>query len=153
MKYNLIKLFILFSLLTLNGLYAKEYKVIYDCSSSDSLYVKKRMWLIGKTIDMVKEQGDTSQVVLTLHGGCLPMVSKLYAENVPDKDVKNIKQAQENLISLSKRKNVKIIACAMALRANAIDQKEVLPFITIVKNSFIDTIYYQNSGYALMTFK
>lgn len=62
-------------------------------------------------------------------------------------------KAQDYLKGLSERKNVKIIACAMSLRANAIEQKEVLPFIQIVKNSFIDTIYYQNLGYALMTFK
>lgn len=140
-------------ILTFTTLSAKEYKAVFDCSSSDADYIKSRIWLVGKTIDMIKEQGDTSQVVLTLHGGCVPMVSKLYNEIVPDEDVQKIKQAQDYLKSLSKRKNVKIIACAMSLNANAIEKKEVLPFIQIVKNSFIDTIYYQNLGYALMTFK
>lgn len=149
----MIKLFLLFNLLLISILQAKEYKVVYDCSSSDANYIKSRMWLVGKTMDMIKEQGDTSQVVLTLHGGCVPMVSKLYNEIVADEDVQKIKQAQDYLKSLSKRKNVKIIACAMSLRANAIEKKEVLPFIQIVKNSFIDTIHYQNIGYALMTFK
>lgn len=140
-------------ILTFTTLSAKEYKAVFDCSSSDADYIKSRIWLVGKTIDMIKEQGDTSQVVLTLHGGCVPMVSKLYNEIVPDEDVQKIKQAQDYLKSLSKRKNVKIIACAMSLNTNAIEKKEVLPFIQIVKNSFIDTIYYQNLGYALMTFK
>ncbi|MDQ7046836.1 MAG: DsrE family protein [Sulfurovum sp.] len=134
-------------------LHSKEYKVVYDCSSSDAQYIKSRMWLVGKTMDMIKEQGDTSQVVLALHGGCVPMVSKSYDWIVADEDVQNIKQAQDYLKSLSKRKNVKIIVCAMSLNSNAIEKKEVLPFIQIVKNSFIDTIYYQNLGYALMTFK
>lgn len=149
----MIKLFLLFNLLSISILQAKEYKVVYDCSSSDANYVKSRMWLVGKTMDIIEEQGDTNQVVLTLHGGCVPMVSKLYDEIVPDEDVQSIKQAQDYLKSLSKRKNVRIIACAMSLSANAIDKKEVLPFIQIVKNSFIETIYYQNLGYALMTFE
>lgn len=149
----MIKLFLLFNLLSITILQAQEYKVVYDCSSSDAHYLKSRMWLVGKTMDMIKEQGDTSQVVLTLHGGCVPMVSKLYNEIVPDEDVQKIKHAQDYLKSLSKRKNVKIIACAMSLSANAIEKKEVLPFVQIVKNSFIDTIHYQNLGYALMTFK
>lgn len=149
----MIKLFLLVNLLSISILQAKEYKVVYDCSSSDAGYIKSRMWLVGKTMDTIEEQGDTNQVVLALHGGCVPMVSKLYNEIVPDEDVQKIKQAQDYLKSLSKRKNVKIIACAMSLSANAIDKKEVLPFIQIVKNSFIDTIYYQNLGYALMTFK
>ena len=145
--------YVMMIIVTFTTLSAKEYKAVFDCSSSDANYIKSRIWLVGKTIDMIKEQGDTSQVVLTLHGGCVTMVSKLYNEIVPDEDVQNIKQAQDYLKSLSKRKNVKIIACAMSLNANAIDKKEVLPFIQIVKNSFIDTIYYQNLGYALMPFK
>lgn len=145
--------YVMMIIIAFTALSAKEYKAVFDCSSSDSNYIKSRMWLIGKTIDMIKEQGDTSRVVLTIHGGCVSMVSNLYNEIVPDEDVQNIKQAQDYLTSLSKRENVKIIACAMSLNANAIDKKEVLPFIQIVKNSFIDTIYYQNMGYALMSFK
>jgi intracellular sulfur oxidation DsrE/DsrF family protein len=132
---------------------ANEYKVVFDCSSHDASFVKSRMWLIGKTIDMMKENGDNLKVALTLHGGCVPMVSKDFEMIVPDEDIKDVKKAQEYLIDLSKRKNVKIIACAMSLSANAIDKSEVLPFINISENSFIDTIKYQNSGYALMSFK
>lgn len=139
--------------LTFTTLSAEEYKAVFDCSSSDANYIKSRIWLVGKTIDMIEEQGDTSQVVLTLHGGCVTMVSKLYDEIVPDEDIQNIKQAQDHLKSLSKRKNVKIIACAMSLNASTIEKEEVLPFVQIVKNSFIDTIHYQNMGYALMTFE
>ncbi len=134
-------------------LHANDYKVIYDCSSNDASYIKSRMWLIGKTIDMMQENGDTSKVVLTLHGGCVPMVSKDYDMIVPDEDVQSIAQAQNYLKNLSQRKNVTIIACAMSLSANAIDTKEVLPFVHISKNSFLDTIKYQNEGYAIMTFK
>ncbi|HIP15246.1 MAG TPA: hypothetical protein EYG74_07140 [Sulfurimonas autotrophica] len=147
-KYILFIFFLFFSTTQ-----AKEYKVIYDCSSSDASYIKSRMWLIGKTIDMMQEQGNTSKVVLTLHGGCVAMVSKDYDMIVPDEDVQSIEQAQDYLKSLSKRKNIHIIACAMSLSANAIDKKEVLPFVHISKNSFLDTIKYQNKGYAIMTFK
>ena len=111
------------------------------------------MWLVGKTIDMMQEQGDSSKVVLTLHGSCVAMVSKDYDMIVPDEDLQNIEQAQNYLKSLSKRENVKIIACAMSLSANTIDKKEVLPFVHISKNSFLDTIKYQNEGYAIMVFK
>ena len=145
--------YLMMIIVTVTTLSAEEYKAVFDCSSSNANYIKSRMWLVGKTLDMIEEQGDTSQVVLTLHGGCVPIVSKYYDEIVPDEDVQNIKQAQDHLKSLSKRKNVKIIACAMSLNANAIEKEEVLPFIQIVKNSFLDTIYYQNKGYALMTFK
>ena len=149
MKVSLLLLFFV----VMTSLQAKEYKVIYDCSSSDASYIKSRMWLVGKTVDMMQEDNDTSRVVLTLHGGCVAMVSKDYEMIVPDEDIKNIKKAQEYLTSLSKRKNIKIIACAMSLASNAIEKNEVLPFVQISKNSFLDTIKYQNEGYAIMTFK
>ena len=149
----MLKLFLLFNLLFISVVQAQEYKVVYDCSSADARYIKSRMWLIGKTMDMITEQGDTNKVVLTLHGGCVAMISQDYDMIVPDEDVETIEKAQEYLKSLSKRKNVKIIVCSMSLSANAIEKKDVLPFINISKNSFIDTISYQNKGYALMTFK
>jgi intracellular sulfur oxidation DsrE/DsrF family protein len=76
-----------------------------------------------------------------------------YKDIVDDEDIPTIKKAQESIRRLAKEKKVKIIACAMSWEANAIEPKEVLPFVTISENSFIDTIGYQNNGYALMTFK
>jgi len=139
--------------LTLGLLQAQEHKVVFDCSSSDAHYTKSRMWLVGKTIDMFEKRGDKVDVVLTLHGGCVSMTSVDYDMIVADEDVADIKKAQEYLTALSKRNNVKIIACEMSLASNAIDKKEVLPFIEISPNSFLDTISYQNNGYAIMTFK
>ena len=132
---------------------ANEYKAVFDCSSSDSSFIQSRMWLVGKTIDMIEKRGDTATVALTLHGGCVQMVAQDYEMITADEDMKNIEKAQNYLLSLSQRNNVKIIACAMSLNANAIEKSDVLPFIEVSENSFIDTIGYQNSGYALMTFK
>lgn len=144
-------LFIL--MVTFATLHAEEYKAVFDCSSSDASYIKSRMWLIGKTLDMIEKQGDEAKFVLTIHGGCVPMATKVYDEVVDEEDEADIKKAQEYLRELAKKKKVKIIACAMSLVSNTIEKKEVLPFVTISDNSFIDTIHYQNEGYALMTFK
>jgi len=133
--------------------YADTYKAIFDCSSSDAHYIKSRMWLIGKTKKMIEAKGDKVDFVLTLHGGCVLMVSKDYDFVVKNKDVATIKEAQILLKNLGSKQKVKVIACAMSLNHNNIDQEDVLPFIHISPNSFIDTIAYQNKGYALMTFK
>jgi len=145
--------YLLFLTLTLAALHAEIYKAVFDCSSDDASYIKSRMWLIGKTIDMIEKQGNKTDFVLTLHGKCVPIVSKLYDEVVDDEDEEDIKQAQRYLTTLAKKRGVKVIACAMSLEFNDIAQKEVLPFVTISPNSFIDTIRYQNSGYALMPLK
>lgn len=145
---------ILLTLLIFFGItQANEYKAVFDCSSSDANYIKTRMWLVGKTIDMIEKRGDTATVAITLHGGCVQMVAQDYEMTTPDEDIKNIEKAQNYLIKLSKRKNVEVVACAMSLNASAIAKQDVLPFVKISENSFIDTIAYQNGGYALMTFK
>lgn len=150
-----MKFFKLLLLLTAAAmtLQAKEYKALFDCSSGNFSYVKSRMWLVGNTIDMIEAQGDTASVVLTLHGKCVPIVSEAFDEVVDDKDIPNTKKAQAWLIELSKRNNVKVIACSMSLQSNDIDEDDVLPFVTISDNSFIETIMYQNEGYAFMAFK
>lgn len=132
---------------------AKEYKAVFDCSSGNASYIKSRMWLVGKTMDMFEERGDTIKVALTLHGKCVPMVSEAFDEVVQKEDMTQIKEAQEHLKALSKRKNVEIVACSMSLQSNEIDEDDVLPFVKISDNSFLDTIGYQNDGYALMTFQ
>jgi len=148
MKYLLISALMLFTLAN-----AKEHKVVFDCSSANANYIKTRVALIEKTMDMIETQGDTATVALTLHGRCVPMVSKNFAEVVDENDLSDIQAAQDNLLHLMANKKVTVIACAMSLAANEIDQKDVLPEIKISKNSFINTIAYQNDGYALMTFK
>ena len=64
-----------------------------------------------------------------------------------------IQKAQETIKRLSEEKNVEIVVCNMSLKANDVDTKEVLPYIRLSKDSFIDTIGYQNKGYGIMTFK
>lgn len=132
---------------------AKEYKVVFDCSSGNADYIKTRTWLVGKTIDMIKAQGDTPVVAMTLHGSCVAMVSKEFHEIVDMEDINDIQEAQKNLKELMSDKKVEVVACAMSLARAEIDHKDVLPSIKISKNSFIDTIRYQNDGYAVMTFK
>lgn len=150
MKFFKLLLLLTAAVMTLQ---AKEYKALFDCSSGNFSYVKSRMWLVGNTIDMIEAQGDTASVVLTLHGKCVPIVSEAFDEVVDDKDIPNTKKAQAWLIELSKRNNVKVIACSMSLQSNDIDEDDVLPFVTISDNSFIETIMYQNEGYAFMAFK
>lgn len=150
MKFFKLLLLLTVAVMTLQ---AKEYKALFDCSSGNFSYVKSRMWLVGNTIDMIEAQGDTASVVLTLHGKCVPIVSEAFDEVVDDKDIPNTKKAQAWLIELSKRNNVKVIACSMSLQSNDIDEDDVLPFVTISDNSFIETIMYQNEGYAFMAFK
>lgn len=146
--------YILLILLTLSSVsYAKEFKAIFDCSSKNAGYITSRMFLIERTMDMIVEDGNSVDFVLTIHGSCAPIVSRNFDEVIEDSDVELIQKAQTQLKRLATKKNVKVIVCAMSLNANTIETEDVLDFVNISKNSFIETIAYQNDGYALMTFK
>ena len=132
---------------------AKEYKAVYDCSSKNVGYIASRMFLIERTKDMIEKQGDSVKFALTVHGSCAAIVSVNFDELVEDSEVETMKQAQDQLRRLAKEKDVEVTVCAMSLNANTIEEEDVLPFVKISENSFIDTIAYQNNGYALMTFK
>ena len=134
-------------------LQAQEYKAVFDCSSGDARFILSRMNLIDITMMMIEKNGDKARFAITLHGGCVPMVSKAYDEVVADEDLIYVKKAQETLVRLSKKKNIEIVACAMSLENNGLEREDIVPFVRISENSFIDTIGYQNRGYAIMTFK
>jgi len=148
-----MKAIVLIFFISLGVIQAQEYKAIFDCSSSNSAFIASRMMLIERTMNMIKQRGDTVDFALTIHGGCTRMTSDSLNEILAEDEINNIQRAKESITRLSKIKGVKIIVCAMSLNAATIDQEDVLPFIEISENSFIDTIGYQNRGYALMTFK
>ena len=147
MKYLLI------TILCVGFAQSQEYKAIFDCSSDDARYIMTRMSLVEKTMDMIEMNDDKVTVAITLHGGCVAMASKNYSDIVNNKDLIYIKKAQERIRTLALERDVEITVCAMSLNANAIEKEEVLPFVKISENSFIDTIIYQNRGYALMVLK
>ncbi|OHE05102.1 MAG: hypothetical protein A2513_01140 [Sulfurimonas sp. RIFOXYD12_FULL_33_39] len=147
MKY----LFLILSLF-ITILDAKEYKAVFDCSSKNMQYVASRMMLVERTMDMIEKNSDTIKFAITIHGGCAPIVSKNYDELVKDEDLEHVKRSQNQLAKLA-NKGVDIVVCAMSLNASTIPNEDVVSFVTISKNSFIETIGYQNMGYALMTFE
>lgn len=131
---------------------AHEYKTVFDCNAKDMSYVASRMVLVERTMDMIEKNGDSVNFAITLHGSCAKIVSKDYDLIVKDDEIKSAELAQAELIKLDKR-GVKIVVCAMSLNANAIDESSVIPSVKISPNSFLDTIKYQNNGYALMVFE
>ena len=130
----------------------REYKAVFDCSSDDARYISGRMKLVEETLRLIEKQGNTGTFALTLHGGCVPIVAANMDEIVSDEELPLIRQAQETLKRLHGEKKVEIVACAMSLKANGLDAGDVLPFVRVSEDSFIDTIGYQNDGYAVMTF-
>lgn len=148
-----MKFIFIFFLLLSSSIFAKDYKAIFDCSSKNVGYITSRMFLIERTIDMIEKNGDSVKFALTIHGSCAAITSVNFDEIVAEEDFESMKRAQDQLKVLAKEKDVAVTVCAMSLNANTIEEEDVLDFIHISPNSYIETIGYQNDGYALMTFK
>jgi len=132
---------------------AQDYKAVFNCNANDMQYVASRMVLVERTMDMIEQKGNTPKFAITIHGGCAPIVSKNYDEIVlDDNDLSSIELSQKQLIKLADR-GVEIVVCAMSLNANTIPKEDVIESVKISPNSFLETIHYQNSGYALMVFE
>lgn len=133
--------------------YAFEYKAVFDCSSKDMGYIASRMVLVERTMDMMEQNGDTVKAAVTIHGGCAPIVSKNFDELILDQEsLKAAALAQKQLVKLSQR-GVDVIVCDISLNANTIPKEDVIKEVKRSQNSFIETIGYQNKGYALMLFE
>ncbi|MBD3801215.1 MAG: DsrE family protein [Campylobacterales bacterium] len=132
---------------------AQEYRAVFDCSSSNPRYILSRFNLIEKTMQMIEAHGDTVRFAVTMHGGCAKVASESADCLAPEEEVLYVKKAQESLERLSKAKTVELVVCAIALEGNGIDREDVLPYLRISENSYLDTIAYQNRGYALMPLK
>jgi len=77
MKRKFLLLFLLIGLLQ-----AREYKSVFDCSSDDPRYISGRMMLIEKTMELIEKRGDKATFAITVHGSCIPMVSRAFDEIV-----------------------------------------------------------------------
>ena len=125
----------------------KTQNVVFDCSSADKKYVASRLWLIDMSIKEYVANGTPYNVVVTIHSGCTDIVSKKIADG--DKMMKNI---HKKLETISKRENVSIEACQIAVDRFGIEYNEMHPYITLVPNSITRVISLQNDGYAFIPF-
>lgn len=125
----------------------KEQKVVFDCSADDFDFVSSRMWLIEQSALEYKETNTSYKMVLTIHSDCTDIVSK---ESAEDDEV--LQKIQKRLKNLSEEHNVSIEACQLALDSRRITKKDLLPFISSVRNSITRVINLQNDGYAFIPF-
>lgn len=144
--------YVYFILLIQSTVYAKEYKAVFDCSSSDMRYIASRMAVVEETVRLIELKGNTVKIAMTLHGGCIAIATTGIGTDSTLNDAKIIQKARNSITRLHIDHNADVIACAMSLDANGIEKSDLLPFVHISDNSFIDTIGYQNDGYAVMTF-
>lgn len=120
-------------------------KAVFDVNltspESMILYLK----VVQKTIDTLKAQGVTPDIVITFRGAAVSIVSK-NSEFNSEQDETALIARMEAL----KKEHVHLEACNVAAELYAVDSKDLMPGIVMVGNTFASLIGYQTKGYALI---
>ncbi len=126
----------------------KAVKVVCDVNVGDPKLLLRRMELIDETYTQLVDAGIQPTFIVAFRGPATKYVTRGTRYVTPEhhaikKEIQGwIDQFQENGFSLEQ--------CAIAARAQKVLYEDVLPQITVVQNSYISIVAYQNKGYALL---
>ena len=128
MKKNVF--FIAILLLTTHFLFAqKDYKVVFDLTSKDTLDQRSLLRWVGE-VGAIKD----AQLEIVMYGQGVHMV-------------KNSSPYSEKIAQLMQNKNISFKVCAVALKAQGIDTKELIPGVQTVPDGIYEIITKQHEGW------
>ena len=129
MKKNVFVLMIL--VLSAQVLFAqKDYRVVFDLTSKDSLDKRAVLRWAGEVSNADKD----AQVEVVMYGQGVHMI-------------KDGSQYAATITKLLANKNVSFKACAVALKAQGIDQNQLVPGVQVVPDGIYEIISKQREGW------
>ena len=108
----------------------KDYRVVFDLTSKDSLDHRAVLRWVSEVANAEKD----AQIDVVMYGQGVHMV-------------KDKSQYVEKVSQLLQNKNIAFKVCAVALRAQGIDQSELIPGIQIVPDGIYEIISKQREGW------
>ncbi len=130
MKKNI--LLVCLSLFVINFLQAqKDYKVVFDLTSKDSLDQKA----VLRWANEISSASPDAQIEIVMYGQGVNLVAK-------DRTAFG-----DAIIKLLTNKNVSFKACAVALKAQNVDKSQVLPGVEVVPDGIYEIITKQRQGW------
>lgn len=134
-----MKKLLIITLLTLASLQAKEYKVVFDLTTSSAASVENRVLHNIKGLQhYYAKTGDTLKAAVVISGGAYT-----FFEN--DSSIKDI------AVDISKVAKVEV--CSVGMKKRDIKKSDMLPFVIPAFNKTEALIRYQNEGYAYLPVK
>ena len=119
-------------LLPILCLYAqKDYKVVFDLTSKDSLDQKA----VVRWVNEITKTEPTAQVEVVMYGQGLFMV------------VKGKSTVEDAIASLSSNKNVSFKVCQVAMKNQHVDQAQLIPGVQTVPDGIYEIISRQKNGW------
>ncbi|MBI5056522.1 MAG: DsrE family protein [Nitrospirae bacterium] len=133
---------------SLKGL--KEGKVIFEAGIGDPENLFLYLSVIKDTHDSMLKQGVKPVMIVQIHGGAVPLVSKK-REGMPPERQKKLDDIAKMITEL-RGIGVDFEVCALAARLLKVDYNDILSGIKLVGNGWVSLVGYQNKGYAIVPF-
>ena len=126
------KIFIaIISLLSAQIIFAqKDYRVVFDLTSKDSLDQRALLRWAGEVANADKD----AQIEVVMYGQGVHLI-------------KDGSQYAATITKLLANKNVSFKACAVALKAQGIDQNQLVPGVQVVPDGIYEIISKQREGW------
>lgn len=127
----------------------KDGRAVFDITLDDPKKLLLRLKLIEETADMLRKEGVKPDFVLAFRGPATLYVSS-DRSRIKLEDQKIADQIADKIKEMSGQPGVRLEQCAVAARVLKVDTKTINPAVTVVGNSWISLIGYQNRGYAFV---
>ncbi|CAI6149972.1 MAG: hypothetical protein SPLUMA2_SPLUMAMAG2_01660 [uncultured Sulfurimonas sp.] len=149
MKKTLLSLLLLISFLQADE---ENLKVVYDLTTKDIAKIELNI-LKGIVAHKIYFQKDFKEldVTVVIHGGAYRYFVKDPSTTIYKNDkelIKNYAELKKRLASLADTYDVEFLMCGVGMRHNKMQEKDIVPFVTVIPNSSIGLIERQNQGYA-----
>jgi intracellular sulfur oxidation DsrE/DsrF family protein len=118
----------------------KQAKAIFDVRLADLDKLLFNLALIKETHEGISNQKVKPQLMVTLRG---PAVRLFTRDQAPEE--------LKELLNDLKQKGIRLEICSVATRVFKVDNRQLLPDVTLVGNVLTSQIAMQNKGYALIT--
>lgn len=127
----------------------KSANAVFDITTANPKKLNFYLKLIGDTAASMRAQGVTPKFVLSFRGPATIYMSS-DRKKVKLENLEVAEAITKKIHKLSKSSDMKLVQCAVAANALKVDTKTIDPAVTVVGNSWISLIAYQNKGYAIV---
>lgn len=124
-------------------------KIVCDVNVGEGKLLLRRLELIDETYSQLLDAGVKPTFVIAFRGGASQLVTR-GDKYVAAKDAE-IKKEIQGWVDQFRQHGFRLEQCAIAAKAQKVDQVDILPAITVVQNAYISIVAYQARGYALLS--
>ncbi len=126
----------------------QEIKVVWDVTTGDEKIFEDRMGLIQHTAEILRRRGMMPKFAIVIHGPATAFVTKAVALTKYGTCVyERMEKIHEALAGMNE-KGVCFIQCQVPMSRNEVVEDNLLPFIEVSENIFVDLALLQRDGYS-----